>query len=943
MNRSAGDRSTNPLSRYAIGVQRRIALLIGAPFSATISARTGEANDLFGCVSSGAVRCAVRSLRSRSCLLRVYPPMKTRRHAALAPRPKRALLDLVSTSRAYQQRLERSERHLAALAAFSRAVVSADGDEEVLAALTAASVPASASWAIAVFARKPGTAPVASIQAADPDIARRLADDLANPASDLSRLLVDVREWQQGVPVTDLKATEELCEDIVSSNLAAPLIIDGIVLGAFVVGAEDEAPHFDQSDCRFVHDLARRASTTISWIRRRNVTRKELRDHRRIEEALRESEMRFRTLANAGPVLIRQDDEQGNADYFNHPWLDFTGRTIREQIGERWLESVHPNDVAVVKASMESIRIEHESITIEYRMRRFDGDYCWMTDRGVPRFSVDGVYLGYIWSALDISDQKRAETGLRLLAATGIVVTSSLDLREMLERFALLVTESFANVCVIELGDGGDLTRIASVASRQDESEETRTATHTVIRYLSERMAFSSPELPDDPAGRQVLHLVTSRVEDARLRGQLMRADITSLIVDRMDARGRTSGVIAIATRTASGRVFDEQDRVLARSLAHRVAVVVDNAQLFADAQIAEERYRRLFEGSADAIVAFDRALLIHDANLALTHLVRRQSRGIVDRSLETLIVSQSEPWDRIFLALLDGEWRGELTLLRGDGTHVPVEAWITRTLLSEGAVFIAAMRDVSERASLEATRSQLLASVSHDLKNPINSIKANAQLALRQLRRGKAIDQVKIEETFDRIDGLTNRMVLQIEGLMDVALLEAGAKLELELRDVDLGALARLIVDQYQATTNIHQLIVTSPPEPVIGFWDVHRLERVLTNLLTNAIKYSPEGGEIELAITKATDSAGRPWAVLSITDDGIGVPAADMPHLFSRFGRGANVTTRISGTGIGLVGVSQIIAQHGGTIPVESVEGGGSTFTIPLPLPASRDGDQA
>src|SRR6478736_1658766 len=104
--------------------------------------------------------------------------MKIQRNAALTPRRKRSLLGLVSTSQAYQQRLGRSERHLAALAAYSRAVVSADGGEDVLAALTAASVPACADWAIAAFSQMPGAAPVASIQATNPDIARRLADDL---------------------------------------------------------------------------------------------------------------------------------------------------------------------------------------------------------------------------------------------------------------------------------------------------------------------------------------------------------------------------------------------------------------------------------------------------------------------------------------------------------------------------------------------------------------------------------------------------------------------------------------------------------------------------------------------------------------------------------------------------------------------------------------------
>jgi signal transduction histidine kinase len=174
----------------------------------------------------------------------------------------------------------------------------------------------------------------------------------------------------------------------------------------------------------------------------------------------------------------------------------------------------------------------------------------------------------------------------------------------------------------------------------------------------------------------------------------------------------------------------------------------------------------------------------------------------------------------------------------------------------------------------------------------------------------------------------------------MDVALLEAGTQLEFQLSDVDLVLLARLVVDQYQATTNRHRIIVQgSETASVIGQWDEHRIERVITNLLTNAIKYSPDGGDIVIDIGTETDAAGSAWARLAISDEGVGIPTGDLPHLFSRFGRGQNVLMRISGTGIGLVGVSQIIGQHGGTVEVSSQEGKGSTFTIRLPLAIDAD----
>ena len=109
-------------------------------------------------------------------------------------------------------------------------------------------------------------------------------------------------------------------------------------------------------------------------------------------------------------------------------------------------------------------------------------------------------------------------------------------------------------------------------------------------------------------------------------------------------------------------------------------------------------------------------------------------------------------------------------------------------------------------------------------------------------------------------------------------------------------------------------------------------RLEQVLVNLLSNAVKYSPEGGEVGVAVRRE-ERAGAPWARLAVSDRGIGVPAADLPHLFEPYRRAANVGA-VEGEGLGLAGARQIVEQHGGTIAVESREGEGTTVTVGLPL---------
>jgi CRP-like cAMP-binding protein/anti-sigma regulatory factor (Ser/Thr protein kinase) len=118
-----------------------------------------------------------------------------------------------------------------------------------------------------------------------------------------------------------------------------------------------------------------------------------------------------------------------------------------------------------------------------------------------------------------------------------------------------------------------------------------------------------------------------------------------------------------------------------------------------------------------------------------------------------------------------------------------------------------------------------------------------------------------------------------------------------------------------------------------VVGLWDPWRLERVVSNLLNNAVKYSPRGGEIALCVSREQDALGW-WGTLSIVDHGLGIPADELGSVFERYHRAANVRGRIGGSGIGLAGARQIVREHGGTLEVVSQEGVGSTFTLRLPI---------
>ena len=135
-------------------------------------------------------------------------------------------------------------------------------------------------------------------------------------------------------------------------------------------------------------------------------------ERRQAEEAVRESEERFRFMADAAPVMIWLDDEGGKCTYFSKPWLDFTGRRLEDEVGLGWLDGVHPDDREPIRAGEAAARKVLEPFHMEYRLRRKDGEYRWIFDTAHPRFTPSGVFAGYIGSSIDITDRRRAGEAL---------------------------------------------------------------------------------------------------------------------------------------------------------------------------------------------------------------------------------------------------------------------------------------------------------------------------------------------------------------------------------------------------------------------------------------------------------------------------------------------------------------------------------------------------
>lgn len=244
-----------------------------------------------------------------------------------------------------------------------------------------------------------------------------------------------------------------------------------------------------------------------------------------------------------------------------------------------------------------------------------------------------------------------------------------------------------------------------------------------------------------------------------------------------------------------------------------------------------------------------------------------------------------------------------------------------------------------AEAQESSRARDDFLAAASHDLKNPLTAIQGATQLMQRTLTRTGTVPPERLRHGLDGIASSVVQMTTLLDELLDVARYRMGRPIALELRPIDLVTLVQRVLGAFRAMSDRHTLHLaldlpdaehsTSASRTLIGQWDATRLERVVSNLVGNAVKYSPDGGTITIYLGSDGNDA-----VLAVSDQGVGIPAAELDSIFEPFVRGGNVVGNIGGSGIGLATTRQIVEQHGGTISVQSEEDHGSTFTVRLPL---------
>lgn len=250
-----------------------------------------------------------------------------------------------------------------------------------------------------------------------------------------------------------------------------------------------------------------------------------------------------------------------------------------------------------------------------------------------------------------------------------------------------------------------------------------------------------------------------------------------------------------------------------------------------------------------------------------------------------------------------------------------------------QGSVALVVHQDVSALKEAEYLKDEFIGVAAHELRNPLAVLKGFAEMLVYQTARGKGTKLAAWQrEALEEIDEATSRLDKLTEDLLDVTRLQAG-RLVLSRSPTDLVALVRRMMTQRQMTTRQHVFSLDTEHTSLEVEVDRTRIEQVLTNVLSNAIKYSPQGGPIELTLREEIEPHE---VLLSIRDRGIGIPAGQQSRIFGRFVRAENArTSEITGTGLGLYLSRELVERHGGRLWFESTEGKGSTFFMTFPLP--------
>jgi PAS domain S-box-containing protein len=708
------------------------------------------------------------------------------------------------------------------------------------------------------------------------------------------------------------------------STMCVPLVARGRTLGAITFVSAESGRRYEDADLQTAQDLARRAAIAVDS----TLLFREAEDARRqAQESLAVVDAVFA----AAPVGLAFMDTSFHYVRVNNalaainglPAEEHYGRTLRDVLGDELAETIEPHHRRVLETGEPILDLAVQGTTAAQPGETRDWLVSYYPVRNV---SDETIGVGVVLTDVTERGQARAAAEaaserLRVLAEASQQLASTLDYETTLGNLAQLLVPRFADWYAVDVREeDGSFKRLTVV-----HKDPTRAA-------WAEKSRTLYPPEPDEPEGTArvartgdaVLYrtiadeLLASSTKDAQHHQILRELGMASAMVVPLIAGGRTFGALMLVSSDPS-RLYDEDDLEFAKHLGRRAAVAVDNARLY---RAAEERAQAslVVEHVADGVMLVDELGVIRLWNPAAEHITGVPADAAVGRPAAAVFST----WASISAATLRVEdVRPTTHAVDLNGR----ELWLSVTGVAFEGGSVYAFRDLTGERAVDKLKSDFVSTISHELRTPLAAI-YGAALTLR--RDDVLLAEPQRSGLLEVIASESDRLARIVNDILWASRLESGG-MQAAIERCDGLEIARSIVDaaRHYVPPNI-ELTITAPDDLPSIAADADKMRQVLTNLVDNAVKYSPDGGGVSVEIDRMDERVR-----FVVRDEGLGVPPTEQRRIFEKFYRlDPDLTRGVGGTGLGLYISRELLELMGGRIWVESSGAGGSTFVAEVPI---------